>query len=201
MIALTDAYDFGVAISQDVAKKIKGRSVIEPHDAGIIAQAIVLSKHGNHVEVGSLFGASAIIAALTKKEFGLVGEVHCIDPLNTRPTKKPDGDSGIVACKDLIMENASLHGVANRIVVHEDYSDPWPINGRFATGFIDGDHWNDMPLTDWRNMESRVSHIIIFHDYCRGKPDVIRACLVAAQDPEWIPIHIGGLTFVVRRRE
>jgi predicted O-methyltransferase YrrM len=189
LFPLTEAYDYGATAAREVADRINGRSVIDPHDAGVISQAIVISKHGNHVEIGTFFGASAIVAAMTKREFDLVGDIHCIDPLKN------------ISSKEAIMDNACMFGVEDRIIIHEEYSDPWPIKGRFATGFIDGDHWNDMPLVDWLNMEQVVSHMVIFHDYCRGKPDVTRACLVAAGNPRWIPVHIGGMSFVIRRRE
>lgn len=40
---------------------------------------------GDHVEIGTLHGASAIAVALAKKMAGVPGEVYCIDPLDGRP--------------------------------------------------------------------------------------------------------------------
>jgi len=194
---LEEAFDFGHSLNL----KIKGRSIIEPFDAGLLCQMVVTARHGDHVEIGSLFGGSAIIAALAKKKFGMHGKIHCVDPLNTRSYAFPDAQSEVIASPEIIMENASLWGVEDRIVVHPLSSYPFPLQETFATGYIDGDHWNNFPQRDWESLKTHVSYMVMFDDYCHGKPEVVQTCLEASQDPNWIPVFVGGTSFILRRRE
>jgi cephalosporin hydroxylase len=193
LFPLDEAFEYGKSL--DV--QIQGRSIISQFDAGLLAQMVVDARHGDHVEIGTLFGGSAIVAALAKREFDLIGQIHCVDPLNNAI---PDR-SGILASPDLIMENAKLWEVEDRIVIHRRSSYPFPIERTFATGYIDGDHWNNFPAKDWDSLKQVVSYMVMFDDYCRGKPEVVQACLDAAQDPDWIPVFIGGISFILRRRE
>jgi hypothetical protein len=71
----------------------------------------------------------------------------------------------------------------------------------FGTGYIDGDHWNGVPLKDWNSLRKCVSYAVVFDDYKRGKPEVCNTVLVAANDPEWALIHISGFSAILRRRE
>lgn len=194
---LEKGFQYGMSCVPEL-NKIKGRSIISPFDAGLLAQMIVMGKHGDHVEIGTLFGGSAIIAARTKKHFGLCGTIHCIDPLEN---SIPDAGAGIYASKEVIVENASMFGVEDRIVVHEQSSYPFPLKQSFATGYIDGDHWNNFPIRDWESLSRYVSYMVMFDDYCHGKPEVLEACLQAADDSEWVPVFVGGMSFIVRRRE
>ena len=100
------------------------------------------------------------------------------------------------------MENARKFGVEDRITIIPKTSYPWPLEGKiFGTGYIDGDHWNGMPMKDWLSLKGCVSYAVVFDDYMKGKPEVTKAALAAASDPEWIVIYVGGTTAVVRRRE
>lgn len=194
---IKEAFEYGKSLSLD----IKGRNIMAPADAGALAQMIVMAKHADHAEIGSLFGGSAIVAALAKVEFGLCGDIYCIDPLNIRDNPMPDAISGVLATKEVIMENAEKYGVENRIHVVAKPSDPFPLEKTFGTAYVDGDHWNDMPWTDWSNLRRRVSYMVMFDDYCYGKPEVVRACIMAASDPEWLPVYVANYSFIVRRRE
>ena len=198
-----EPYEFGKEKSIEVTEKMVGRSIATPHDAGILVQAVLNSKHGDHVEIGSFFGHSAILVALAKKEFGMHGKIYCIDPWNYRPSAIDDWGADILATDKIVMENAAKFGVEDRIVTVPKVSYPWPseLDGKtFATGYIDGDHWNGMPMRDWITLRDKVTYSIIFDDYCWGKTEVIAAVLDAANNPLWIPVQISGLTAVFRRR-
>jgi len=203
LFSFKEPYEFGKAKSQEVAKKIVGRGIIAPHDAGILVQAVLNSKHSDHVEIGTLFGHSAILVAMAKKEFGMHGKIYCVDPWNYRPSVMEDWGTKQVATDKIVMENATTFGVDNRIVTIPKESYPWPreLDGKtFATGYIDGDHWNGMPMRDWNTLKKIVTYSIIFDDYAWGKAEVIDAVLTAMIDPLWIPVQISGLTAVLRRR-
>lgn len=198
-----EAYEFGKAKSTEITEKMIGRSIASPHDAGILVQAVLNSKHGDHVEIGTFFGHSAILIAMAKKEFGMHGKIYCIDPWNYRPSVIEDWGAKRLATDKIVMENATTFEVADRIVTIPKESYPWPkeLDGKtFATGYIDGDHWNGMPMKDWNTLKELVTYSIIFDDFCWGKTEVIDAVLTAMIDPLWLPIQISGLTVVLRRR-
>ena len=200
-LQLGEAYDYGVEIQAEIESKIQ-RAPIFPSDAGVLAQTIHEARHSDHVEIGTFYGGTAILAAIVKKKFRNHGHVYCVDPLEFRPVAIMDALTNGRATTKNVMENAAKFGVEDRITVVPKMSYPWPLGDKkFGTGYIDGDHWNDMPTKDWLSLKDCVSHAIVFDDYMRGKPEVARAVLAAANDPEWILIYVGGTTAVVRRRE
>jgi len=196
-----EVYTVAKRFGQQIIDGIEGRAIFTPHDGAILAQAVLNSKHSNHVEIGTFFGASAILVALMKDAFGMMGKVYCIDPLECRPDVAPDASTITMATQAVVMRNAKKFGVEDRIVLIPKYSKPWPLEGQtFASGFIDGDHWNGFPLWDWQQLSKVVTYTIIFDDYCWGKTEVIDAVHTAMQDPNWICVHISGQQAVFRRR-
>lgn len=201
LFPLTEPYEFGVEKAQEITEKMEGRSIDNPHDSGILAQAVMNAKHGDHVEIGTFYGHSAILIACAKKEFGMHGKIYCIDPLQYRPQIKKDWGTKGIATDEIIMKNASIFGVEDYIKIIPNKSYPWPLADKtFATGYIDGDHWNGMPLRDWNTLKTVVTYSVIFDDYCIGKTEVIQAVITAFSNPLWIPAYVGGLKAVVRRR-
>jgi len=202
LFPLNEAYKMGQLFAQGITSELRiGRTIFTLEDAGVLAQMIVNAKHSDHVEIGAFFGASAILAAMIKKEFGLHGQVHCIDPLNMRPGVIPDKGVGKVATRETLFLNAEHFKIADRIVLHQRSSKPWPLeNMTFGTGYIDGDHWNGMPKHDWNQLKQIVTYAIAFDDVCIGKPEVLDTVLEASNDPRWILVRQSGLTAVLRRR-
>jgi len=202
LFPLTEPYEFGREKIVEIAEKINGRSIIDPHNAGILAQSVANAKHGDHLEIGTLFGASAILVACVKKEFGSGGSVYTVDPLEYGKLTFTDKLTGVMATSEIVIENADKLGVADRIIPITEKSYPWPFESdkTFASGYIDGDHWNGMPMRDWLNMKEKVTYTIAFDDYCIGKTEVIDAVNFAIQDRDWLLVQLSGLTAVLRRR-
>jgi hypothetical protein len=201
---LDEGYKMGQAIASKIESGLPvGRTIITPEDAGVLAQTILMAKHANHIEIGSFFGGSAILAAMVKKHFGMHGLIHCIDPLDARPEVFADKPAGEMATRETLYKNAEHFGVADRIILHQAKSKPWPLEGdwHFGTGYIDGDHWNGMPYHDWKKLSEICSFAVVFDDYCIGKPEVIDAVAKAAVDPRWMIVRISGLSAVLRRRQ
>lgn len=180
-----------------------GRTIIGLEDAGVLCQMIINSRHSNHIEIGTFFGGSAILAARIKREFGMHGQIHCVDPLDARPIIMPDKAVGTIATRDILYKNAEYFNVDDRIVLHQRPSKPWPIEGNhiYGTGYIDGDHWNGMPAHDWGVLKNIVSYAVAFDDVAIAKPEVINTVLEASNDPRWILARQSGLTAVLRRRQ
>ena len=194
-------YEYGVEAQKEIEKDIE-RICIFPHDAGILAQVIYNARHSDHVEIGTFYGGTAILAALVKKQFKMHGQIYCVDPFEHRPDAMQDYITDDMATTEKVMTNAEKFGVADRIVLVPHYSYPWPIeNKRFGTGYIDGDHWSGDPTKDWKSLKERVSYAIMFDDYVQNKPDVIMAVNLAMQDPRWMMIHASGSHIIMRRRQ
>jgi hypothetical protein len=200
---LGEVYELGVEIANMLDKEIDGRSTLFPHDGGILAEAVAISRHGDHVEIGTFYGGSAILAALVKKKLGHHGRVYCVDPLEYRNDLIKDSETNEWATTEKVMANARKFGVANRIILVPEYSDPWPFppEKTFASAYIDGDHWNGMPQKDWDNLSKCVKHAIVVDDYMREKSEIVEMVLKAAQDPRWLLVHISSFTAVLRRRQ
>ena len=199
---MREAYNYGVEVAQTIKEGIKGRSLFNSHEAGLLAQIVHDGRHSDHIEIGTFFGASAILAAMIKKRFGLHGIVHCIDPLEMRKANINDWGTGIKATSDIVMENAGFFEVGDIIKLHLAKSSPWPLGDRtFGTGYIDGEHWNGQPMRDWLNMKKYVKYAIVFDDYARGKSEVVEAVVAAINDPDWTIVHIAGTMAFLRKRE
>lgn len=196
------AYRYGAETSKFISSEIIGRAIFDgSRNAGLLAQAVANGLHGDHVEIGTLFGGTAILAAMTKKEFGLHGKVYCIDPLEFRPEAIKDRGSGIVASSTLLRENACRFGVEDRIIHVPKSSYPWPLpNKLFATSFLDGDHWGGMPAKDWASLSKHTAYFIAMHDYMPRKPEVVDLIYKAVHSREWTVVAIDGVTAVLRRR-
>lgn len=203
MLKYDDAYDFGIDTYRYLLRTITGKpGALGAHDYGILAQCVKAAGNGDYLEIGTLFGHSAFTAALTKRYYGLPGEIVCIDPLNgSSYGKEFDPDTpGIPIVPKTLEDNARRVNVNLEIV--QAKSTPFPISGRrFAVTFIDGWHLDGQPVMDWRAVKDITDKMVIFHDYDLSHHDVIAACLEAANDSEWIPVAISGITFVVMKRD
>ena len=169
---------------------------------------------GDHVEIGTLFGASAIVAALIKKELGLEGDVYCIDPYDDKARsadiKMVDAKSGersedqslLNGTPEAVRANAKLFDVKLKLV--QAYSDPWPDelkDNTFASAYIDGDHLHDMPYKDFMSLSERTSDYIGFDNYEEGYPDVLGGLnKVLNENKDWVLFYKNATFAALRRR-
>lgn len=198
---LGEAYQFGKVIARIIDKKFStgemvGRACNIPHDYGLLAQAVVNAGHGDHVETGTLWGASAIVAALAKKKFNMGGVVYCIDPLDGYYGKgKPDHihTGSKTPTAELVLRNFKIMKVAPILV--QEKSVPFPKslkwNG-FASGFIDGDHWGEGPRKDWVNISRCTSRYIVFDNYDNQHPAIVKA----VRGANWTLVHLSSIVAV-----
>ena len=185
-------------IIQNVKRDMLGRMADEYHNVRLMASTTLCD--GDHLEIGTLHGGSAIVVALLKKHCGYSGKVVCIDPLdgyypNSKRYSRLDILTHIPVSMETLKENMRRFGVQLEVV--QAYSDPLPITGRrFATAYIDGDHWNGVPLKDW-NAVKRITDKFITFDNCDfNHPDVLHACNIAER--EWQPYKREGITCIVK---
>jgi hypothetical protein len=194
-----------VEIASDVVKNIKGRAADGGISLPFIAAIVEAGPDGDHVDIGSLFGASAITAALMKKHLGHKGKVYCIDPYDDEERSKNVVGMGmpdelLSGSKEELMDNAKLFDV--ELILIEKYSDPWPKEleeAVFATAYIDGDHRAPLPWNDFENVRGRTTDYIGFDNFEEEYPDVVEACMKAADEDDWF-LYFKNLTFFALRR-
>ncbi len=162
---------------------------------------------GNHLEIGTLFGGSAIAVALAKKQYNQPGMVVCVDPLNgyyqdriPNPSMI-DGPSGVTVTPETLFDNIETFGVGDRVLVLRSKSEAIAnlVDMKFTTAYIDGDHWGDAPLNDWSRVKDIVSRYVLFDNNDETHEGVILACAMAMTEPDWRCVYQEGISFVVER--
>lgn len=181
-LSLGNASIDGIAMYQKINERIT--MAMSEEDAGILSQVVVNGGSGNHLEIGSLYGATAILAANMKRLHNLGGNIYCIDDLE-------------MAGPGVLREN--IKGFSE-IHLHAGKSNPFPFDGdlRFSTALIDAAHDYENAVADWNNVKDRVDRFIVFHDYDPSHPGVVEAVRRAAQD--WTLIHASNHSAVLERR-
>lgn len=178
------AYQQGVEEHPILNALMQGSMGMTPEDAGILAQMIFLGGNGNHLEIGSLFGGTAILAALIKERFDQSGTVYCVDDLE-------------MTGKDYITSNAETFAMKNHILLVVGKSNPLPISGIFRTALIDASHDYGNALQDWLNVRNVTEKYVLFHDYDPSHNGVAQAAQVAMRD--WRPVHISNHSIVLEK--
>lgn len=141
---------------------IEGKPICCDEDMGLLAQ-IICSSVGDHLEIGTAFGGTAIAAVKSMEYCRRPGNVVCIDPYDNHT-------QGVSAYSDKLekyfWDNVDKFGVRDRIELVKEVSHPFPINGRrFGSAFIDGDHDKECVKNDWLNIKDIVDKYVMFHDF------------------------------------
>jgi hypothetical protein len=192
-------------IASDVVKNIKGRAADGGMSLPFIAAMVESGPDGDHVDIGTLFGASAITAALMKKHLGHKGKVYCIDPYDDEerakhviPMNMPE--ELLSGSEEELMDNAKLFEVELTLI--KEVSDPWPKKldtAVFATAYIDGDHRAPIVWNDFENVRSRTTDYIGFDNFEEEYADVVAACMKASDTDDWF-LWYKNLSFLALRR-
>lgn len=193
---LTDAYKIGVSMAKEISERIIGGVGCANEDAALLAEIAFRAGHSDHLELGTLFGGTAILMAMAKREFGFDGDVYCIDNFSYLSDVYPVGP-------ELVLSNAALFGVADRIQVLEGNTYPLPpdiTEGWYGSTYIDAAH--DFPhcQRDWLSVKD-ISDVVIFHDYDRSHLGVVSAVRNAMQEPGWWLVHLSYHTAIMERLE
>ena len=186
------------SVVRDVIGVLGGRPrVFGP--AGLYVVGTMAQIPGDYIEIGTWFGASALVAALVKKRLGIDGTVTCIDPF------KGDTPEYHLAThsKEAVLESARKLDVELDIIEKSSY--PWPQELRDRTwtvGYVDGDHRYPQPKRDVSNLSGRVLKYLIIDDFGPNKPDIKLAALkLMIRDPEWNLYMIFKQSVVLRKED
>jgi predicted O-methyltransferase YrrM len=193
-----------------VEDEIEGRMPRVANNLFLMMKAVANAGDGDHLEIGALFGGSAISVALLMEKLGRDDDVYAIDPLSgyyrerSKRTDNIDDTTGLAVTSHRVIKNLHHFGVEDRVKLIMRNSHPFPNelkNHYFSSAFIDGDHWGDAPLNDWNNVKDRVSKTVIFDNADKQYPAVLKACYFADLEPDWdITLH-KNTTCVLGRRQ
>lgn len=204
LFSLTDNFELGIQLYQYIQERMVGRIATEKYGCGALAAAAAYYPHDMHIEIGTMFGGTAILAALAKKAKGGNGKVVVIDPLTKHGYYGGrDDQTGIRPTPGIFWENAKLFGVEDMIEFHDDYSYPFPyaVQGLCMTAFIDGNHDHPVVFHDWLNIRKRAAGYVLFDNVDRAHPDVIDVFRFAQCDPEWELVSLVNCVGVLKFRE
>jgi hypothetical protein len=186
-----EAYDLGRELFNQIDNRIDGWFVTSPYDAGVLSQMVKNAGDGDYLEIGTAWGGSAILAALVKQHYGLKGQIVCVDPIDGMDvmTKKQRS-------LDSILNNLRMFNVEAEIIVA-----PFSlacVKGRsFVAVLVDGDHSYRTVSQNWVDLQSIASHYVLFHDYDRAHPDIIRATNENREG--WQMVHLSGGSMILER--
>ncbi len=197
-------------IHADVGARMRGRMGDPAIDnAAIVGCFAVMAGSGDYLEIGTLWGGSAMVVALLKKYFNIPGRVLCLDPLDGYHIREgqfiPNENMEAPVSLNTLLENAAIFGVEDLIVPIPKLSQPWPeelATARFSAAYIDGDHWGEYPRRDWEAVSPRTDRFVIFDNYEPKYPDVVRTCDELAHEANgWRMVYRTGITCVFARVE
>ena len=193
-----------VEVSENVIKNMEGRAADQGISLPTIGSTVALAGDGDHLDIGSLFGASALVAAMVKKELKLGGDVICLDPYIPRdpsiagggmPPELLDGNP------EALMRNAEKFEVELKLI--QKPSQPWPQelkDAQFSSALIDGDHINDAPWLDFQEVSQRCDGYICIDNFEEGYPDVTKAINKIHESPDWFLHYKNYVCGVFRRK-
>ena len=185
-------YKFGKELQKQVNTNMEGVCVSDGNNAGIIAGCVAACS-GNHLDIGTFFGGTAIIAAVAKKVFGQTGRIVTLD------TYTPNIKTLVrVPTLALVRKNLQTWQVSNLVDAIQIDGHPWPLSGLFDTAYIDGDHGPSV-RQDWEVCSRIVRRYIIFDDVCGRWPYPLHTFWDACKHPDWRPVFMSGVVGVVER--
>jgi cephalosporin hydroxylase len=158
---------------------------------------------GDHVEIGCLWGGTAIITALAKQDAGVTGYVYTIDPMTGGWWDTEDPAVHLRPTPKIVKANLRAFGVNKRVRVVQSVSNPWPISKdvKPTSILIDGDHRFENVFVDWRNASSISTRYILMHDYnSKDHPGVQRVVdEVARKNKQWKIVELVNSLLVFER--
>ena len=194
LFQLGDGYSYGKEIAIRSTETISGGVGCLPEDAALLAEVAFRAGNSDHLELGTLFGSTAIVVAAIKKAFDYDGDVYCIDNFSYL-------EGAIRVGPDVVKENAELFGVADRIkvLVGDTYPLPPDITERhFGSTYIDASHDYGNCRRDWYSVKN-ISDVVVFHDYDSSHVGVVDTVRDAMQEPGWWLVHLSHHTAIFER--
>lgn len=198
-------------IAKSISENIKGWCGANGASLLPVGYMVAAAQGGDHLEIGSLWGASAIMAALVKKQYGFDGKIYCVDPMEYKrhePCSRRANNVTPERAKDMpnvFMRNIEAFGVSDVVTLIQKPSQPFPeeLTGkRFSTVFIDGWHYGNTPTMDVRIASDSANDLILLDDApLEYYPAVERAFRELVRDKRWIMQRTFDRSVLFRRRQ
>lgn len=203
MRILTEALEVATEVTKALAER-GGRAADNGVSLPFLGSMAALAGDGDHVDIGALYGASAITVALVKKRLGLKGDVYCIDPYDAETRDRKVHGTGlsspVSATAEELLKNAEFFEVKLKLI--QKLSHPWPEELKdnvFATAYIDGDHGGEGPMNDFLNLRGRVTDYIGTDNVESEYPSVVDMFLFAANTDDWFLFYKNFIFGALRR--
>lgn len=179
-------------------KLTHGRSAMWGIEAELLTE--ICKTPGDHIELGTLWGASAIIAAWAKPRSA---RIYSIDRMCGGYWAHGDPSCAMeLPTARRALENLRDAGVADRVSLICAPSDPWPLppDIRPSTALIDAGHDAFSIRQDWCNVAPITSKYIALHDHGKQHPDVVAFVENSVfVDPEWRKYKQANSLLVMER--
>ena len=183
-----------------VDMNIYGRLTMPDIDGAILG-TVMAACDGDHIEIGTAHGGSAILCAYAKKMLKANGHIYTVDPLEgykgDRTPTPPE------PTYDNVWANIELHNMQDRITLMQGYHPPLPPEARgvtFESAFIDGGHDFHSVMADWKNLKDKVKGIILFHDVSNPSFGADTVFELACRDKDWeFLVRDGKIGGVIRK--
>jgi tetratricopeptide (TPR) repeat protein len=163
-----------------------------------------------NIEIGTLFGGSCLMKLLAMRDFGVDGQVICIDPMSGYYAQTCDPNTGLSVNADTFFNNLKLFNLPEHQVDLRQYnsSDPRAFNGlsekQFSTVMIDGDHSFKGVKHDFNKYSKFVAEngLLLIDDYAEPAwPDITLFVekLRKVRPRQWTELGIFGTTLLLGR--
>lgn len=165
----------------------------------------VVKEPGDHIEIGCLWGGTAILAALAKRENNVPGHIYTIDFMQGGYWVHGDPCVGYaLPTLDKVLDNMSNFGVNDLVTVFKIASNPWPIANHVhpVSVLIDGGHSYEACLQDWINVKKLQPQFVLIHDYGTGKHPGVQSVVddIVLKDEDWKLDKIVNTMVVMERK-
>ncbi len=177
----------------------------------IAAKELGHIENGIHVEIGTLFGGSALTALKAIEAAGGKGVYYMIDPFDGYYGKGTDIITGINITEENVISNMEKFAIQpDKYRILKNFSgDKEAVNAvrdkKILTLFIDGNHSYEGIKSDWRNYSPHVAvgGYVIFDNYndvyWQEVSRFINEELLPAIADDWQPELVYNKTFVLKR--
>ena len=193
LFPLNYPWHYGYDLFYRIDDYIDGWIVSNPFDAAALSQMVYNAGDGDHLEIGTGWGGSAIFAALVKRAFSLSGRVVTFDPIE-------GVDVILHRPRDLeiILANFRRFCVSDSIeLITKTFSAEWVEGRRFTSVLIDGSHLYDHVYHDWKDVKMLADRYVMFHDYDDAHQGILRT--VRENMDGWRIVHLSGYSLILER--
>ena len=182
----------GAELHDEINKKIVGRLALITHDESDLLYKFA-GLDSDYLEIGCLWGGTAILAARAKINNGVHGHVYSIDKMEGGYWENGDpvADHKIPTLKK-VQENLKRFGVDKRVTIMVQNSHPLDLPEGLMPRvvLIDGAHSYEGCKTDWLNVRKLAPDYVMFHDYASPRHPGVQKVVdeIIESDSEWVEV-------------